>query len=218
MLIPFKDLFEKYNINAKGVLHIGASTGQECAHYYANGIERTIWIEAIPDVFNELVKHIEPYPDAIAINACISDEDGKEVDFNISSNRGESSSFLPLGTHAIVHPDVSYISQIKCHTKRIDSIFKEMDFDIKNYTFLNIDLQGAELFALRSMGELLDSVDYAYLEVNKDYLYVGCSLIGEIDEYMQKFGFVLVETEWAGNTGWGDCFMIKKHLLPKIFE
>lgn len=213
MLIPIEHLIDRYKVNAKGVLHIGASVAQEIESYYKNGIERTIWIEAIPDVFNELVKHIEPYPNAIAINACISDEDGKEIDFNISSNRGESSSFLQLGTHAIVHPDVFYVSQIKCQTKRVDTIFQEMGFDIKNYTFLNIDLQGAELFALMGMGELLHNVDYAYLEVNKDYLYVGCALIGEIDEYMQKFGFVLVETAWAGNTGWGDCFMIKKHLL-----
>jgi FkbM family methyltransferase len=213
MLIEFKYLFDKYSVKAKGVLHIGAHIGQEAEAYVANGIERVIWIEANPDLFDKLTDRTLSIPGTICINACISDTDGEEKVFHVSSNDGQSSSFLELGTHAVVHPDVTYVKDIRCTTKRIMSIFYEQGFEIDEYTFLNIDLQGAELFALRGMGGLLDRVKYAYLEVNKAELYKGCALIDEVSEYMAKFGFVLVETLWAGSTNWGDAFYIKKELL-----
>lgn len=217
MLISFDYLFKKYNVNAKGVLHCGSSTGQEAEAYKAQGIEKVIWVEAIPEIFEGLLKHLDDVecsgPEVICINACISDEDDKEVTFHVSSNEGQSSSFLELGTHAIVHPNVTYIRDIKCTTKRLDTIFRESNFDIKDYPFISFDLQGAEMFALRGMGDLLKEVQYAYLEVNKDYLYRGCSLIEDIDDYMDQYNLLRVETQWAGNTGWGDAFYVRKGLL-----
>ncbi len=38
-----------------------------------------------------------------------------------------------------------------------------------HFNFLNLDIQGAELKALKSMGDYLNNVDYIYTEVNSDY-------------------------------------------------
>jgi hypothetical protein len=69
-----------------------------------------------------------------------------------------------------------------------------------------MDLQGAELMALQGLGKEIDKIDFAYLEVNKDYLYEGCALIQDIDAFMEVNGFKRVELEWCGNFGWGDAF------------
>ena len=82
-------------------------------------------------------------------------------------------------------------------------------YDI-DYNFLNLDIQGAELKALKGMEEYLDKVDYIYTEVNEDYVYKGCALVSELDEFLGKYGFTRVETSWAGNCKWGDAFYIKK--------
>lgn len=211
MLIHFDYLFKKFKIDATGVLHIGAHTGEEAEFYYRNGIKRSFWIEANPEIFPRLQEHIKKYPDAIAVNMCIGDEHGKEVEFNVSSNDGQSSSYLELGAHATVHPDVTYVKKFTTQTFRVDGLFNSL----KDYTFLNIDLQGAEMDALVGMGDLLNDVDYAYLEVNKDHLYKNCPLIGDIDEYLSQFDFVRVETSWAGNTGWGDALYIRSTKIPK---
>lgn len=210
MLIPFSTLIKKYHFKPTGVFHVGASTGQECEDYVKSGVINVVWIEAIPAVFEQLEKHIEPYPSMLSFNQCIGDVDGTEVKFNISSNRGESSSFLELGTHAQVHPDVSYIDSFTTKTKRIDTLLRETGINLSDYDFLNMDLQGAELMALKGIGQELSKIKYAYLEVNKAELYKGCALIGEIDSYMNEFGFKRVETEWAGNTNWGDAVYLKK--------
>ena len=74
---------------------------------------------------------------------------------------------------------------------------------------MNFDIQGAELKALKGMEEHLSAVDYLYTEVNSDYVYKGCALIGELDEYLQRFGLFRVETKWT-DCKWGDAFYIRK--------
>ena len=75
---------------------------------------------------------------------------------------------------------------------------------------MNLDIQGAELKALKGMEEYLNSVDYIYSEVNSDYVYKNCALVKEIDEYLLKFGLHRVETKWYGDCKWGDAFYIRK--------
>lgn len=209
MLIPFKTLKQKYGINPTGVLHVGASTGQEAKDYYDNGIKRTIWIEAIPKVYRKLCDNIRSKPNAVAINACVTDKDGEILTFNISNNEAQSSSIFELGTHANVHPEVRYIRNIQVRTFRIDNLFEKKCFRIEDYTFLNLDIQGAELLALKGMGDMLNKVQFVYCEVNKEELYKGCPLVDDITAYLAQYGFKQVELDWCGNFGWGDAFYIK---------
>lgn len=210
MLIPLEKLASKHRINITGVLHCGASTGQEAESYHKLGAKNMLFIEAIPEVFEKLEVHISQYPGARAINACISDEDEKEVAFNISSNEGQSSSFLEFGTHKTAHPDVHFIDQIQLKTKRLDTLIDEINLNIHEFNFLNMDLQGAELLALRGLGDYLKYFKYAYLEVNKEELYKGCPMVEDLDMYLIGFGFRRVETSWAGNFGWGDALYIRR--------
>lgn len=209
MLIPFKELFAKYKIRSKGVMHCGASLGQEVAEYYKNGIEHSIWIEALPSIYAQLLINLLPYKDAIAIKECVSDVDGKEVLFNVANNEGQSSSLLEFGTHIKEHPTVKFVNRIKMETIRLDTLIKKYRLDMSKYDFLNIDLQGAELMALKGLGDYLKGFKYLYLECNRAELYKSCPMVEELDEYVKPFGFERVETKWTG-AGWGDCFMIRK--------
>lgn len=208
MLIPFPELIRKYNIKPKGIFHCGANLSQEIDWYYDNGVERSVWIEAIPDVYKQMKNIISKYPKTIGINACISDENGKEVTFNIASNHGESSSMLDFGTHSTMHPDVTFIDSIKLKTKRLDAIILEKSINIKEFDFLNLDLQGSELLALKGCGDYLRMFDYVYIELNRDELYKGCAKFDEVNAYLIKFGFELKEIKWTG-AGWGDGFYMK---------
>ena len=77
------------------------------------------------------------------------------------------------------------------NNQRIDTMY-EQDNIPKNFAnFLNIDIQGAELLALKGMGDIINYFDYAYLEVNRNYVYKNCALIDEIDKYLSKYFFSL---------------------------
>lgn len=204
MLLPFDYLVSKYHINPKYALHVGASTGQERDGYQKLGCHVT-WVEADPVTYQELCKNINGYKNQFAINACISDTDGEEVNFYRTNNEGQSSSILELGTHAKMHPTVKVVETIKVITSRIDTILSDSNFD-----FINFDIQGNELKALKGMGDLLKNVKWAYLEVNWDHLYKGCALFDEVKEYMKGFGFEVLETKESGRTRWGDAILQRK--------
>lgn len=204
MLIDFRTLWPKWGITPTGICHVGSNVGEEAPVYLELGVKKQVWYEANPIYYEKLLVNIANNPEATAYNFCVGDE-FKDVVFHESSNAGQSSSVLELGTHAVVHSDVKYIRDIPMQMVRLDALPMDKDLD-----FLNIDTQGSELMVLKGMGDLLHQFKWAYLEVNRDYLYIGCPLIGELDEYLATFGFERVETYWAGNTGWGDALWVKK--------
>jgi len=205
MLIPFDSLTHKYRFQPKGVLHIGANVGEERHAYHNMRVDRVVWIEANQEIFKRLEINLVHYPNQYALNYCIGDEEGKDVVFNVSNNGSQSSSILELGTHLDVHPEVKYINKISMKMKRVDKI----DYDFSGLDFLNIDIQGAELFALYGMGNLLDQFKYAYLEVNWRELYKGCAMFHEIENFMISKGFHFKEALECGNTKWGDGFWMR---------
>jgi len=209
MLMPLDYLMEKYRFKPKGILHLGANTGQEAEMYNKMGIEFVYWVEAIPEVFRQLQINLLKYDNQDAFCACISDVNGKEVVFNVSNNDSQSSSFLKLGYHKEIHPTVDYVREFKTKTIRVDKLFKSFIFGQE--WMLNADLQGGEIFALRGMGDKLNEFDYLYLELNKRETYIGCGLINEIDEYVYGYGFKRVEVaKWVGDC-WTDGFYTRDH-------
>ena len=203
MLISLHELFKKYNINFKGILHVGAHECEEikdyCTYIEPNKI---LWIEALEDKV-KLCK--SRYPNTFIENAVVSDK-VEIVKFN-RSNNGQSSSILELGLHKHFHPDVWYTNSYEVETKMLKDIITKYNIE---YNFLNLDIQGVELKALKGMEEYLPNVDYIYTEVNSDYVYENCCIITEIDSYLEKFGLFRVETKWCENYRWGDAFYIRK--------
>lgn len=204
MLIPLRYLVEKYDINFKGVLHVGAHECEELTEY-ENFLPRNkiLWIEAIPEKV-KLCK--ERYPNINIENVIVSDKI-ENVNFNISNN-GQSSSILELGLHLNYYPGINYVASFNATTSLLKDILPKYDIE---YNFLNFDIQGAELKALKGMEDYLHNVDYLYTEVNSDYVYKNCALINELDEYLRRFGLFRAETNWT-NCKWGDAFYIKDEL------
>jgi len=206
MLIELSELYKKYHINPTGVLHIGASLGQEAETYHQHGL-KVIWVEAIRDVYKQLCRNVLKYTGTISINACVSDKDGDIVDFNISNNEGQSSSLFEFGTHTIEHPGIVFTEKTRLHTARVDTLLRDRKIEPHEYDFVNLDIQGAELLALKGMD--LTHIRYVYIEVNERELYKGCPLLPEIDAYLKRFDLHRVETKMT-NWGWGDAFYIRK--------
>jgi FkbM family methyltransferase len=201
MLIDFRQLFPKYNIKPKGVLHVGANVGEEAPVYDSLGIKDVCWIEANPELIPQLRINTNKYGH-IVLNICVGDVEGLTVNFHISNNASQSSSYLELGTHKEQHPDVYFVRDIEMKMRRLDGISCWGEYD-----FLNMDLQGAEMKALKGMGETLEYFKWAYLEVNKAEVYKGCAQIDEMDTFMKSKGFSRVETKWVGN--WGDALYVR---------
>lgn len=202
MLINLDYLINKYNISFKGILHVGAHECEELIAYEKFiPRDKILWVEAMKHKV-DICK--QRYPGLLIEQAVVSDKI-ETVNFNVSNN-GQSSSMLELGTHKICHPEISYIYSFEAETKLLRPIIEKYNIE---FNFLNLDIQGAELKALKGMGDYLSKVDYIYTEINRDYLYKECALVPELDEYLKTFGFKRVETLLLEQLGWGDAFYIK---------
>jgi FkbM family methyltransferase len=211
MLISLYELIAKYHIKLKGILHVGAHDCEEIQEYEVFlPRNKILWVDALKD---KVDSSKETYPGLLIEQAVVSDK-YETVKFNIS-NSTMSSSIFDLGLHENYYPDINYVDSFYTDTKMLKDIIYKYDI---HYNFLSLDIQGSELNALKGMEDYLDKVEYIYTEVNYDYVYKGCPLIDEIDEYLKKFNFERVETIWQPGCTWGDAFYInRRHTLVTLF-
>ncbi len=202
MLISFNYLYEKYKLNITGIIHIGAHECEEIIEYekYINR-DKILWVEALPD---KVIYCKNKYPNLKIEEAVVSNVN-EEVTFNIANNT-QASSYLELGTCTIIHPEICFINSFKTNTKTMNEILE--NYNNISFNFLNMDIQGTELKALKGMEKYLNTIDYIYTEINNEYVYKNCTLINELDEYLKNFNFKRVEIHTYG-IHWGDAFYIK---------
>lgn len=204
MLIPVRELVTNYNISPKAVLHIGAHLAEESSEYNTYFNTPVIWIEAQSKLCKKL-RHDLAKATNLIIEACIFDEDDKLVSFNLSTN-SQSSSLLEFGTHLSQYPDIKVTETFKIKTKRLDTIFARKRIP----DFINLDIQGVELRALKSLGLMIDQVTFIYTEVNKSFVYKDCDQVQEIDRYLKLKGFRRLATRWVIESGWGDALYVRR--------
>lgn len=198
-LVPF------FKLNVKGVLHVGAHKCEE-QDVYLNftSNENIYWVEAIDFLVEENLKQNSQLN---IINECIGDVDGKDVTFKISNNT-LSSSILELGEHKNLHPQVSFIKVLDKKTKTLKTILEENKIEDK-FNLLVLDLQGAELLALKGLDNLLNNFDYIYTEVNEKEIYIDCVLLKDLDIYLSNLGF---ERKYLNTlNSYGNALYIRKH-------
>lgn len=197
------DLLRFFKIPIKGVLHVGAHKCEELSAYLHHvSIDNILWIEAFSALIEENLKN---NPKLNIIEAVISDEDGKEVEFKITNNT-LSSSILDMDYHKEIHPHVMVTKVLKLKTKTLKTLLFERNLESK-YDLLTLDLQGAELLALLGLGSLLNNFNVIYTEVNEKELYKGCCKLKDLDAYLNKFGF---ERKYINTlNGYGNALYIK---------
>jgi len=189
----------------RGVIHIGAHNGEEKPFYTKNKFDKIIWIDADPQ-YEQFLK--SSFPEDMVIICGIGSK--REIKNFNRANNGESSSFLDLDLHKRYHPGISYVNNLQIQVKPMVYIVEEFNINIKDYNFLNLDVQGVELDVLKGFGDLLDNFDYVYTEINTNYIYKNCSLVGEIDTYLKEFNFTRSET-YITPWEWGDALYTKSN-------
>jgi FkbM family methyltransferase len=209
MLINLDTLVTKYQVSLKGILHIGAHECEEMEsyeHYLSH--DQMLWIEALP---NKVSFCKEKYSDVLILEAVVSDVE-EPVVFH-EANNGQSSSMLKLGTHALYYPHIIYVNEFQTTSKRIDNLLKENNYEKFKFNFVNLDIQGSELKALKSMESYLKTeIDYVYTEINIEHLYQNATQLDELCSYLELFGFQMVEIVITP-MNWGDAFFIKQNKL-----
>jgi FkbM family methyltransferase len=194
-----------FKLNIKGVLHVGAHKCEEQNVYLKYTSNKNIyWIEAIKFLVEE---NLSANPNLNIINECIGDEDDKEVTFKISNNT-LSSSILELGEHKNLHPNVVVSDTIVTKTKTLKTIFLQNQLKDK-FNMLVLDLQGAEMLALKGLKDIINEFDIIYTEVNEKEIYKECCILEDLDLYLQSYNFERKHLNTLNN--YGNALYLRKH-------
>lgn len=212
MLISMTELRERHGVWPEGILHLGGHIGEEAESYCQAGALCVMWFECNPLVLPTLEANVARFPFQMVIDVAVSDTDGEVVEFNISSNNA-SSSILPMKKHRDYYPDITEQHTLLLRSRTVDAIFQERDYHPLFFNFANLDLQGAELKALKGMQTVLPHLKWIYTEVNFEELYAGCPLVSELDDYLAGHNFRRVDTVDTG-CGWGDALYTKVGSQP----
>ena len=200
------DLFARRNIRPAGVIHVGAHEGEELDVYRKAGVplDRILWVEAIPGVAEALCRSLPP---GSKVEACVVSDVRGPVTFNVTNNV-MSSSMLPLGTHVVHHPDVVYVRSMTLESRTLPDVLERGGHDPSDYDTLVLDIQGAELRALRGMGDMLDGFRHVITEINLDETYSGGALFYQIVHFLEDAGLELREHHLFPD-GCGDAYFCR---------
>jgi FkbM family methyltransferase len=208
MLIQFEKVRE-YGITPFGVIHVGMHKAEEYPIYKKACVNNIIFIEANKELAYNCNIDDES---CIIVHAAVSDK-VEEVEFHITNN-SESSSILELGEHAQIYPHIKNVDSVKMKTVTLDTILKKINVFIPSLNILNLDIQGAELKAMKGLTNW-DYIEAVFTEVNYKEMYKGCPHISEITAFLAEKGFEKVLEEDTG-CGWGDALYVRKNLNSEI--
>lgn len=197
MLISLETLIKKYDMNIRGVIHIGAYDGREFDVYERLGIKESVFFEPQP--------HIRPaLHDKVGDRAwdiALGNFDGW-ANMHVARN-GQSSTLLVPYKHLTQYPYITFDTVIQVRIMPLDSVLIKHE----KYNFINIDVEGYEIEVFKGATNTLKNIDYIYTEVNREELRLGNAMVDQVDEFLSDFK--RVETEWTAQ-GWGDALYIRK--------
>jgi len=192
----FKDPDKVSVIFDVGSLHclesIELSKVYKNAHIYA--------FEANPESYKVCVENTKDIDNITVINKAINDYDGKCV-FNaidpektetpwFDGNRGASSLFKSNGAYNHIEKYIQKEIEVPCI--QLETFCKENN--INNVDVIWMDLQGAELIALESMGkELLNTVQVIHTELETTPIYKDQCLYPDVYQFLKNNGMYRAE-------------------------
>ncbi len=199
----FKTDPDRFLQRSKGVIHVGANTGQEKQQYENHGLN-VVWIEPIPEVFEKLSTNVRDLPKQQAYQCLVTDQDDAEYEFNVANNNGASSSILDFHLHKEIWPTVSYDKKIRLRSVTLPTFVQRHAIELDQYDALILDTQGTELLILRGASEVLRHFKFIKTEVPDFESYAGCCQLADLAEFMTRHGYTEISrNEFARREGGG---------------
>lgn len=207
----------RYGIAPRGVIHIGAHTGQEHPIYTACGIHDQVWVEPQPEAFARLTQNLPDGGKAgrvRAFNVACGPQRGTAKLHRVGGN-GESDSLLAPKEMLQDYANFGFADRgtIEVPVVPVDELLAENGLDPSKYNLLSVDVQGYELPVLRGAVKTLPGIDAIISEISEREMYEGNTLAPQLDAFLAEHGFVRVVSRLSKRTRHGNALYLKRSLL-----
>ncbi len=219
MIETFIRLIEKKN-EPYTIFDVGSRDCLQSIEFYHCFPNAKIYaFECNPNTISLCKKNIEQYTDRITlIEGAVCDYDGEISFFPINQektittwkdgNPGASSLFKSNGTYTVEQYVQDEITT-NCH--RLDTVMNK--YSIQKVNIIWMDLQGAELLALKGLGMKLNDVQYIHTEVSHKPMYSGQVMYQDLNSYILSNDFILLNH--LSLQGWQEDAIYKKSKVNK---
>jgi FkbM family methyltransferase len=175
----------------KVIFDIGANRGDTAIKYSNLFSNASIYaFEPFIETFEKLINNVNGIPKISTHQIAISDKKGETVFY---SNKNEDTNSLLASSKIGLSSDeqVKTIGQINVITETIDTFCVEQKID--NIDILKMDIQGAELLALKGAAQLLaeKKIRLIYTETYFRRQYNNQPLFHEISAFLAQYGYYL---------------------------
>lgn len=188
-----------------GVIHVGMWKFEESEDYEYLVGKNVIGIEANPDVYKNFSKVTSDLYGFKSFNFAASDINDDYVVLFCNPFRQDTGTICASS----LSDDGEYeIKKVK--TKTLDTFVGEININITDFNFLNIDVEGAEYKVLKGFSKNLKNIDYIILETSINDKFGNNQDLDTIYPFLKDHGFEIKEMD--GNfihEGWGDVFFAR---------
>ncbi len=206
------------------IFDIGSRDCVQSIEFYNHFPNAKIYaFECNPNTLEICKKNIENYKDRITlIEGAVCDYDGNITFYPINQqktettwidgNPGASSIFKSNGKYTVE----KYVQdEITTNCHRLDTVMNI--YGISHVDIIWMDLQGAELLALKGLGNYLNNVKYIHTEVSHKEMYSGQVMYKELNDYILSTGFAI--KNYLSLSGWQeDVIYEREYNLNKLFD
>lgn len=211
-MLDLPALVPQNGVRPRGVIHVGAHEGRELALYRRMGASPILFIEANPEVAARLRRAVADEPDVTVAECAITDGRADTAVLHVTS-MDQSSSLLPLGEHLTLYPGIVETRAVVVPAVSLDALIARLGLDPAAFNLLNIDIQGAELPALRGALGTLAHIEAVNTEINFRELYRGGTFFHELAAFLHGLGFVCEAATCPYDPSWGDALFVRRREL-----
>lgn len=203
------------------IFDIGSRDCEQSIEFYKAFPNAKIYaFECNPNTLDLCEQNIIAYQDRITlIKGAVCDYDGSITFYPINQektkttwkdgNPGASSLFKSNGKYTVENYVQDEITTT-CH--RLDTIMDS--HSIPRVDIIWMDLQGAELLALKGLGNKLSSVEYLHTEVSHKEMYTGQVMYKELNDYVIQNNFSILNN--LSLRGWQEDVIYKKNISKNM--
>lgn len=212
--LNMKDLwatwFKKSRIQS--LIHCGAFDGVESKIYNELKIGKRLWVDANSDLVKKLKSKFKDSKHDMVLEAALWDSDDQILQFYVASNLASSSLLRPK-EHLDYVQNVTFDRICEIHTSKLDTTLNRTNFIIEKPCLLVLDLQGAELRALKGAVGTLQEIQFVYLEVSDHELYLDAPTWFNLDIFLRSQDFSLIDWSYSKSHVWGNALYAKRGLF-----
>jgi len=190
----------------KSILHCGSHLGQEVNIYNQYKVIDVWWVEAQDKICKALRSK---FGESRIFQGALWEESGLVLDFHITDN-GLSSSLFEINSNKW---NVRNVSIESVTTITLDETIRAIKGKWKKTPeLLILDLQGAELSAIKGGSNEIRGVEHVLVEVSTSSLYKDAATFSMVDAELKRLNFQPLREFISSDTSHGEVVYSKKPL------